>query len=238
MKKLNTKKLFMPIVFLGLFISIGNASAQSVFEGAFFQGAIGYTNVGSSFDQSSSLLNQNGVFPQNISTDNLSVLTGNIGGGYNFRIAPKWLLGLSIDFMPVTSGSANSKVTTNLPGVIVPNSLVGSYQMKNPINIAVLPSYELSNNQLVYGKVALSTASLIYSDSVTPATSVLVGGFTLGLGYKQALQNQLYIFAEGLYTNFLDYTANINGPYQGVANTSIDIKASGYTFLFGAGYRF
>ena len=222
---------------LGLSL-MGSVSAQSFFEGYFAQGAIGYTNVGASFTQSSTLLNQVGVYPQNFSTDNLSVLTGNIGGGYNFRVHPKWLLGLSIDFMPTTSGSANSKVSTNLPGIVVPNSLTGSYQMKNPLNLSVMPSYELSSTELIYGKIALSIASLIYSDPITPPTSTLVGGYILGVGYKQALENQLYFFAEGLYTNFVDYTANINGPYAGIANTSINVKALGFTALVGLGYRF
>jgi hypothetical protein len=226
---------FALIMFLSLMKGV---SAQSVFEGSFVQVAIGYTNVRATFNQTSTLLNQVGVYPQNFSTDNLSVLTGNIGGGYNFRIDSKWLLGLSVDFMPLVSGSANSKVTTNLPGIAVPNSLTGSYQMKNPLNFSVIPSYELSSTQLVYGKIALSTAQLIYSDPTTPATNVLVGGYTLGLGYKQSLENQLYVFAEGLYTNFVDYTANINGPYVGIANTSITVKATGYTGLVGIGYRF
>ena len=232
MKKLQSFFLIISFTF------IGSTSAQSVFEGYFLQGAIGYTNVGSSFNQTSTLLNQTGVYPQNFSTDNLSVFTGNIGGGYNFRVDPKWLLGLSIDFMPTTSGSANSKVTTNLPGIAVPNSLIGSYQMKNPLNLSVMPGYELSSTQLIYGKIALSIASLIYSDQITPPTSVLVGGYTFGVGYKQALENHLYVFAEGLYTNFVDYTANINGPYAGIASTSINVKALGFSALVGIGYRF
>jgi hypothetical protein len=140
--------------------------------------------------------------------------------------------------MPIVSGSANSRVTTNLPGIAVPNSITGSYQMKNPLNFSVLPGYELSNTQLIYGKIALSTAQLIYSDPATPATNVLVGGFTFGLGYKHALENQLYVFAEGLYTDFIDYTAKINGPYVGIADTSINVKAKGYSALVGVGYRF
>lgn len=217
-------------------LTFGNSFAQSKFEGPFTQGAIGYTNVSPTFDETLTLPNQT-RHPQNISAENLSVFTGNIGAGYSFRVAPQWLLAVSFDYMPTASGSAKTNVSfPNLSGL---NGLNGSYQMKNPYNFSVIPGYELSMNQVLYGKVAYTGATVVYSDSVIPATEVKMSGYTLGLGYKQALQNQLYVFAEGLYTKFEDKTASTNGAYSGgLLNSSLTAGASGFTILVGAGYRF
>jgi len=210
--------------------------AQSKFEGPFIQGAIGYTNVSPTFDETITLSNQT-RHPQNISAENLSVFTGNIGAGYGFRVAPQWLLSVSVDYMPTASGSAKTNVS--FPNVSGLNGLNGSYQMKNPYNLSVMPGYELSMNQVIYGKVAYTGATVVYSDSVIPATEVNMSGYTIGLGYKQALENQLYVFAEGLYTKFEDKTASTNGAYSGgLINSSLTVRASGFTVLVGAGYRF
>ena len=210
--------------------------AQSKFEGPFVQGALGYTNVSPTFDETLTLPNQT-RHPQNISAENLSVFTGNIGAGYSFRVAPQWLLAVSFDYMPTASGSAKTNVS--FPNVSGLSGLNGSYQMKNPYNFSVIPGYELSMNQVLYGKVAYTGATVVYSDSVIPATEVKMSGYTLGLGYKQALQNQLYVFAEGLYTKFEDKTASTNGAYSGgLLNSSLTAGASGFSVLVGAGYRF
>ena len=218
-------------------LACGNCFAQSAFEGPFVQGALGYTNVSPKFNETLTVGSQT-ASPQNINADNLSVLTGNVGGGYNFLIAPKFLLGVSVDFMPIASGSAKTSISfPNSFGVVLPSSIPGSYQMKNPYNISIIPGYELSKDQVIYGKVSYTGATVIYSDAVTPATSANMTGYTLGLGYKQALENKLYVFAEGLYTKFQDQTVSMTGP-AGISNFTLTAGASGYTLLVGAGYRF
>jgi outer membrane immunogenic protein len=218
-------------------LAITSSFAQSVFEGPFVQGALGYTSVSTKFNETVSLPN-NSYNPQNFSADDLSVLTGNVGVGYTFVVAPKYLVGVSIDYMPITSGSAKSQISfPNLPGNLVPNTIPGSYQMKNPLNISLMPGYEISSTQEIYAKVAYTTATVIYSDSITAATSTQMSGYTLGLGYKQALQNKLYVFAEGLYTKFQDQSTSITGPI-GASSASLSVGSSGYTFLVGGGYKF
>jgi len=218
-------------------LMVSQSFAQSVFEGPFVQGALGYTNVSPKFNETLTV-GQQTASPQNINADNLSVLTGNVGAGYNFLLAPKFLLGVSVDFMPIASGSAKTTVSfPKLPDVVLPSSIPGSYQMKNPYNISIIPGYELSKAQVIYGKVSYTGATVIYSDSVTPATSANMSGYTLGLGYKQALENQLYVFAEGLYTKFQDQTVSMTGP-AGITNFNLTAGASGYTLLVGVGYRF
>ena len=218
-------------------LACGNCFAQSAFEGPFVQGALGYTNVSPKFNETLTVGSQT-ASPQNVNADNLSVLTGNVGGGYNFLIAPKFLLGVSIDFMPIASGSAKTSISfPNSFEVVLPSSIPGSYQMKNPYNISIIPGYELSKDQVIYGKVSYTGATVIYSDAVTPATSANMTGYTLGLGYKQALEYKLYVFAEGLYTKFQDQTVSMTGP-TGISNFTLTAGASGYTLLVGAGYRF
>jgi opacity protein-like surface antigen len=225
-----TQKLLVAALTVG---GVAHVSAQSKFEGPFVQGAVGYTNVSSTFNETVTVGAQTSS-PENFSANNLSVLTGNIGAGYNFRVAPQWLIGVSVDYMPTASGSAS----TNISFAKFPNlGVTGSYQMKNPYNLSVMPGYELSANQLVYGKVAYTGASVVYSDANIAATSTNMTGYTLGVGYKQALENQFYVFAEGLYTKFQDQTASVSGP-AGISNLSLTVGASGYTFLVGAGYRF
>ncbi len=60
-----------------------------MFEGPLVQGAVGYTNVSPTYNETLTVGSQT-VSPQNINADNLSVLTGNVGAGYNFLIAPKF----------------------------------------------------------------------------------------------------------------------------------------------------
>ena len=97
-----------------------------------------------------------------------------------------------------------------------------------------------SNQQLKYTAPANNTGT-----STDPARSVTstVGGYVLGLGYKQIITGGLYGFAEG---NYMQYSkGNTNGsPFTSTQNdyrvsvSNSNPASSAYTLLIGVGYKF
>ena len=65
-------KLKFIIAALGA-LTVSQSFAQSVFEGPFVQGAVGYTNVSPTFKETLTVGSQT-ASPQNINADNLSCL--------------------------------------------------------------------------------------------------------------------------------------------------------------------
>jgi opacity protein-like surface antigen len=61
-------------------------------------------------------------------------------------------------------------------------------------------------------------------------------GYVLGLGYKQLLSQNIYLFGEGNYYNYgnQSYTSLYANGFADTFNA----KATAYQFLVGVGYKF
>ena len=229
--------------------------AQSAFQGFYGQLGTGYES------NSLSSLNANAtvtpVVPNAFATTFPTVTTGNqtasgmplvAGVGYNYAISNSWLIGIGgeYSFVSQKTGSYTSTISN---GNILPGQQT---EISNRYNIFVTPGYALDKEKLVYLKAGYSNQQLKYTapanntgTSTDPARSVTstVGGYVLGLGYKQIITGGLYGFAEG---NYMQYSkGNTNGsPFTSTQNdyrvsvSNSNPASSAYTLLIGVGYKF
>ena len=222
-----------------------SASAQSTFEGFYGQVATGYES--NQFGNTSSRDTAGDIW--NSGSQNANGVPLVLGLSYNYSIAPKWLVGLGIDY------SALSQETSIYNSTRAPEILSGSeLQTSNRFNIFVTPGYEIDKDKLVYLKAGYSMVDVKqtnpnYYTSNTPgignntvsyvsgdSQSKTVGGFVVGLGYKQMITSGFYGFAEASYMNYSKPSFSATTTAQYTTNTSPSLSI--YQALVGIGYKF
>lgn len=229
-----------------------HTSAQSSFEGFYGQLATGYeSNSASSLNSTGTQAGQPNE-NWNASNQQFGGAPLVIGLGYNFSLAPQWLLGIGADY------SALSQKSSSYSSSQLGNTLSGqTLQASNRFNIFVTPGYAIDKDKLVYLKAGYSSLSLknsqpnYYSpsaasiaggDTAGPIFNVgsqtsTVGGYIVGLGYKQIITGGVYGFAEGNYMSYSkpSFSQNIgNNGYKLSLNPSVN----SYQLLVGIGYKF
>jgi opacity protein-like surface antigen len=226
-----------------------SAMAQSAFEGFYGQIATGY--------ESNNVSSLNTTSRNTGETTSNTWTTGNqsfggaplvIGLGYNFSIAPKWLIGVGADYSALSQKSATYSSTLAGGGTISNQSMESS----NRFNIFVAPGYEIDKDKLVYLKAGYSSVtaknnSPTYYTDLNDSTqsgpitglsnqSSTVGGFIVGLGYKQIITGGLYGFAEA---NYMSYAKpSFSGTTSDGTAISTNPSINSYQALIGVGYRF
>ena len=223
-----------------------SAFAQSAFQGFYGQIATGYEN------NSASNLDQVYKEAARINPDTYNASTQNFGGaplivglGYNFSVAPKFILGIGADysFTSQTSSAYNSNFA------FIDSTLSGqSLKVSNRFNIFLTPGYEIDKNKLIYLKAGYSSVKATYnpptgSDSLAWSTpSSTVGGYIVGLGYKQIITGGFYGFAEGNYMSYNkpSLVSNVVQTNGGASTWTLTTNPSinTYQLLVGVGYRF
>lgn len=219
-----------------------SAMAQSAFEGFYGQIATGYES------NSASSLNGTGIFPGN-ANDTWNAGNQQFGGaplviglGYNLTVAPKWVVGLGVDYSAISQKSSSySSTSPTQPGATITGQTL---QASNRFNIFVTPGYEIDKDKLAYFKAGYSSISEKYtppgSTSANPnsgSSSSTVGGYVVGLGYKQIITDGFYGFAEGNYMSYSKPTLSTGFGTNGYKiNTSPSINS--YQLLVGVGYKF
>ena len=244
------KKLLVAAAVAGL---VGTANAQSAFEGFYGQIATGYES------NSVSNLNLSIVDTTSGATDSYSGSNKSFGGaplvlglGYNFSVAPKWLLGIGVDYSALSQKSSSFSNS----GVSSSGNTIGLYgstiQMSNRVNIFVTPGYAIDKDKLAYFKAGYSMVtqkinsptSFTCSPDCTSSSGSLnsgsqsknLSGYILGLGYKQIITNGLYGFAEFNYMSYGKQT--YSGALDSTSNITASPSTSSYQALVGIGYRF
>jgi hypothetical protein len=212
-----------------------SAMAQSAFEGFYAQAGIGYEN--NSIASRSYTFNSYKGASDSGSASGPSSSGGGfssaIGLGYNMSVAPQWVVGLGADYTPTNT-------TTSTVAVAVCDGCGGSlnYKVKNRYSVYVTPGYEIDKDKLVYVKAGYTGESLVgqgQSGGASGSQSVNASGFVGGLGYKQLIDKNLYVFGEGNYYSYSSTT--INGTASG-GTFSLKQTPSAYQFLVGVGYKF
>ena len=223
------KKVLLTALLSGL---VGTAAAQSAFEGFYGQIATGYENntiksTTTTFTNAAGATVATYSDPAAIANSAPIV----IGAGYNFSIAPQFLLGIGTDYSILTAKSA--LITSTSPGN---DDNVAYYKTSNRYNIFVTPGYVIDKDKLAYLKAGYSSQKVAgYSTDGTAGPSGTVNGYILGLGYKQMILNGLYAFGEGNYMGYSSKNVtNTSGSYTASTPTS----ASAFNFLIGVGYKF
>lgn len=222
--------------------------AQSAFQGFYGQVSTGY--------ESNSLSNGNLTASDSTGTSSWSASSQTFGGaplvlglGYNYSVAPKWLLGIGADYSVLPQTSSTYSASNPNEGTVSGNST----KISNRYNIFITPGYEIDKDKLVYLKAGYSSMSI----SQNPPTSYTaiggvadpisgfgsqsktVSGYVVGLGYKQMIMSGLYGFAEG---NYMSYGKPSFSSTQGNTDNPTTIKSNpsinSYQLLVGIGYKF
>lgn len=235
----------------------GQGFAQSAFKGFYGQVATGY--------ESNSMDSMNGAFtssrpeyyPQAVSTQQFGGAPIVVGLGYNFSVAPRWLIGIGADYSLLSQKSSTFTSTVDLgrPDVSF-NPSGSSVQISNRLNIFIAPSYEISKDQLVYLKAGYSSVSaklsgptsLNVSGGGVETTSIplssnsstsTVGGYVVGIGYKQIITGGFYGFAEANYMSYAKPSFSNSSSVDGTSvSSSLSASLNSYQVLLGVGYRF
>lgn len=216
-----------------------SAMAQSAFEGFYGQLGVGYENNSLS-SRNLNVTARPGAPDSgtggNVSAPNSSGggFSGAIGLGYNISVAPSFLVGIGADYAPT------SVTTSTQPSISCSDcTATNNYKVSNRYNIFIAPGYELDKNKLVYVKGGFSSESVKWQSQAgfSSATTISknANGYVLGLGYKQLIDKNIYVFGEG---NYYSYSSNsLSGTYGSQTVTQTQTP-SAYQFLVGAGYKF
>lgn len=234
------KKILITII-SALFLT-GTVNAQSAFDGLYGQISAGYENN----SVNSVSLNSSGVTgPINspsVSSNNAQI---NIGLGYNVSISKNYLIGLGADYSTLNSSSMTTGQNTNTATCGGICNSTSQYKVSNRYSIFVSPAYLLSKESLAYAKLGYSNQTLqgkevqtagFDQNNLTGKTDS-VGGYILGLGYKQMISNGFYGFGEFNYYTY--EKANLNGiKPSGSVITNYNVGSTAYSFMIGVGYKF
>lgn len=244
---MKSAKLLVALAATGL-VATSAFAQKSAFEGFYGQIATGYEgNNAGSLSATGQNVGQ-AAETWNAGSQSFGGAPLVVGLGYNFSVAPKWLVGIGIDYSALSQKS--STFTSILPGA---GTISGqSIEASNRMNIFVTPGYAIDKDKLVYLKAgyssvtAKSNAPSYYTDASNPAQSgpisglsnqsSTVGGFIVGLGYKQIITGGFYGFAEGNYMSYSkpSFSSTTSDGYKISANPSLN----SYQLLVGLGYKF
>lgn len=246
---MKSAKLLVALAATGL-VATSAFAQKSAFEGFYGQLATGYES------NNASNLNNTTTTPGetpdtwNTSSQSFGGAPLVIGLGYNFSVAPKWVLGLGADYSAISQKSSTYS-GTNTGGALSGQTLEAS----NRFNIFITPGYEIDKDKLVYLKAGYSSLTLKNTApnyySASPAALAMgsttgsfasgsqtstVSGYVVGLGYKQIITGGFFGFAEANYMSYgkPSFSQSIGGGTNITSNPSVN----SYQLLIGAGYKF
>lgn len=238
----------------------GTAIAQSAFAGFYGQIATGYesNSLGSGSGSISSPLSGE-YYSTGSSSQQFGAAPLVIGLGYNFQVSPKWLLGIGADYSALSQTSSTFATNLNAPGIAIANFSGNSIQLSNRFNIFITPGYEIDKDKLIYLKAGYSSTSAklngsnIYNVAVEGqsiqapvsmgSSTSTVGGYVVGLGYRQVITGGIYGFAEFNYMSYAKPSFSSSGAisypeYSVPINSTLSASLNSYQALIGVGYRF
>ena len=162
-----------------------------------------------------------------------------IGIGYGIAVTDRILLQIGAEYQPLGGDTRPFGIQFNEN-----NPILGSYyRIQNRYGIFLSPGYAIDNNKMAYLKLGYTGQTV--NARVAPinnptliSDSKDVGGFMVGLGYRQLLTPNVYLFAEANYSDYakagITFRSN-NDPR--FTNTSSP-KSSNFNALVGIGARF
>lgn len=205
------------------------AFAQNAFEGFYGQIGVGYESVTASEKGSTYTSTGGTTSPLNRSFSDSDKFTGSVTLGYTMPLADSFTVGVGAEYYALSSQNAN--YTYTVTGV---TSGTGNWKRKSAYNIFVSPGFVISKDSLVYAKIGYAGADAQSNVTGSAPSTISHHGYSLGLGYKQMIDSNLYGFAEANYFNYGDKTATTVS--NGTSTTKTGLTS--YNFLVGVGYRF
>lgn len=236
MKFIMKAKLFLGCSGL-IFSSV--AFAQSQFVGAYGQISTGYENnkvssaqlIGTNYGGSPNTSNS-------VSTTSSSAPVV-LGLGYLFPVQNNLTLGVGVDYSTLTQET--SPAAFYYPAINNSPNFNYKFTISNRFSIFASPGYAIDRDKLAYAKLGYSSQSVQYSQTnccSSPSNKAQVGGYVLGLGYKQLITSGMYGFVEANYYAYTKPSLSSTYTDQGGGTVSSNPNVSAYNFLLGLGYRF
>lgn len=145
----------------------------------------------------------------------------NLSGGYSLALSDSFLLGLGVDYSPLSTPYADFQAYYPERDV----TARGKWRILNSYSIFITPGWAIDDSKLAYAKLGYAAAQ-----KQTTVKTYNMSGWTVGLGYKQFIHKQLYAFGE---LNYADYGNIANRP--GFSGSS---KVTAFNVLLGLGYKF
>jgi len=206
------------------------AMAQSAFEGFYGQLGVGYENNSFASKTVSASDGNNAVSAPSQSAGGFS---GAVGLGYNYAVAPNLVLGLGVDYNPLSVKSGQNAIGNGVAGANT------TTQASNRYNIFVTPGYQFGADKLGYIKLGYSAEQLKAQNSGIQSASgtATASGFIVGLGYKQLIDKNIYVFGEANYMTYSNTKIGIGSTNTG-ASLGVNTTPSTYQALVGIGYKF
>jgi outer membrane immunogenic protein len=237
LKRIEMKKnLFAAILLSTVTVSV---IAQSKFEGPYAQVGIGYESVSPSLTYGNYNISQSGnpiiiSVPTGSNVSNSNSFAGNLTAGYNFLVTKDFLLGIGVDYSPISGSKSNFSTSDTITG-----TANGQWNKEYSYNIFLSPAISVSSDGLLYGKVGYTSGSFKSQYSGESSVTKDLTGYTIGIGYKQFLTEGLYGFGEVNYAGYnkLNFdNALTSGAFRVTQTTTI--SANTINVLVGLGYRF
>ena len=222
----------------GLILSCASFG-QSQFVGAYGQISTGYENNRVS---SATLTGQSyGGTPN--TTNSVSTTSSSaplvLGLGYLFPVQNNFILGLGVDYSALTQETSSNAFY--YPSIKNSPSFNYKFTISNRFSIFASPGYAIDRDKLAYAKLGYSSQSVQYSQTnccSSPSNKAQVGGYILGVGYKQLIAGGLYGFVEVNYYGYAKPSLSSTYTDEGGGTVSSNPNVSAYNFLLGLGYRF
>jgi hypothetical protein len=229
-------KLFLG--YFGLIFSCATV-AQSQFAGAYGQISTGYENN----RVSSAQLTGTAYGGTPNTTNSVSTNSGSaplvLGLGYLFPVQNNVTIGLGVDYSTLTQET--NSAAFYYPTINNSPSFNYKFTISNRFSIFAAPGYAIDKDKLAYAKLGYSSQSVQYSQTnccSSPSNKAQVGGYVLGLGYKQLITSGLYGFVEANYYGYAKPSLSSTYTDQGGGTVSSNPNVSAYNFLLGLGYKF
>lgn len=209
-------------------VMAGSVMAQSAFEGLYGQIGIGYE----SNKPKTSFVGSDTPGTPSISDGNANGFSGAIGLGYTASVAKNFLITLGADYSPL-SNTANININAG------DGSINNQYKFSNRTNLFIAPGFLIYKDRQVYVKAGYSMLNLKTSgEMASPGgnPSANLNGYVIGLGYKQLINKNVFLFGEGNYYSYGNRSINYNFGEDSFDNTNV--KANSMNLLVGVGYKF
>lgn len=240
------KKILLAVVMSAV---IGNAYAQSIFEGLYGQIATGYES--NNISNTDLQVNQSRI-PGVARARTLNDVDGGsssksgmplvIGVGYTFSLESNYTIGFGFDYSALnTTTSTIQYSTAGLPN----RANKAYYEVSNRYSIFLSPGIAIDKDKLAYLKAGYTNQKLAIYDGTSGnfEGSTQMGGYIAGLGYKQMIASGLYLYGEANYYFYPNSGLNGTGATTGARaggtfSQTSNPSANAYNFLVGVGYKF
>ena len=155
---------------------------------------------------------------------------------YGFEAGSNFVFGIGASYIPakVEFGTNAFTDSTNSQRDAVTGELKDIY------SIYITPTYVINNNSALYAKVGYIHGDLSLSSSSSNVVFTKkpsdVEGWSIGIGSKTMLTNNLYLTVEGNYTEFDSITATTTDSESNTNTSSATPKVA--QAIIGIGYKF